>query len=287
VRFDNNVPRTFAVGSSICGSGYYHGVLERSLVTVKSRQPETLAPVARRLCRGARAMTPWIQYQCLHGLGHGLMIATGLNLPISLAVCKRLERWWDRDACRTGVFMENLQSSYGFTSTWLRDDDPIYPCDRIAFEARRRCYQMVTSRILPFVGNDWDETAVACTRVEAAFSFMCFRSFGRDASSRSNRDPARIVELCDKTRAYRGEHDCVYGASQDIASNFTSGARAAELCDVLRPDLRASCFTGLGSVTGRFRKTEAARLGDCRALTADPQLVDACIRGAQSALPRA
>ncbi len=55
--------------------------------------------------------------------------------------------------------MENQSSSYGFTSTWLRDDDPLYPCDWVAREDKRRCYQMVTFRILPAVGDDWDETA--------------------------------------------------------------------------------------------------------------------------------
>ncbi len=81
-RFGNDIPKTFAKGSAICGSGYYHGVLERALVKVRSREPATIAPVARRLCASARKMTPWIEYQCLHGLGHGLMIATGLDLPI-------------------------------------------------------------------------------------------------------------------------------------------------------------------------------------------------------------
>ena len=131
-RYRGNVARTFAEGKSSCGSGYYHGVLERSLVDLKSRKPAVLAPVARTLCGDASSMTPWIAYQCLHGLGHGLMIATGLSLPTSLDVCSRLGRWWDRDACRGGVFMENLSSSYGVRSRWLRDDDPVYPCNSVA-----------------------------------------------------------------------------------------------------------------------------------------------------------
>ncbi len=101
-------------------------------------------------------MTPWIEYQCFHGLGHGLMIATGLDLAISLEVCSRLDRRWDRDACRGGVFMENISTSYGVRSLWLRDEDPLYPCNWVGLEAKRRCYQLVTSRILPTVGDDWE-----------------------------------------------------------------------------------------------------------------------------------
>jgi hypothetical protein len=285
-RYDGNVAETLAKGASTCGSGYYHGVLERSLVAVTSRTPAALARVARRLCTGAKSMTPWIAYQCLHGLGHGLMIGTGLQLPTSLTVCKRLSTWWDRDACRSGVFMENLSSSYGVVSRWLRDDDPVYPCNAVEREAKRRCYQMVTSRILPTVGNDWEKTAEVCAGVEHDFVFMCFRSLGRDASAWSDRDPDETAERCGVARPYGREAECVFGASQEIAANFTSGRRAAELCDVVDLGLRDECYTGIGSVVGRLRKTERAREADCRGLTGVAAYVEACLAGGRNSLPR-
>jgi hypothetical protein len=285
-RYGGSVARTFAEGDSLCGSGYYHGVLERSLVNVRSREPDVLAPVARTLCDDAAAMSPWIAYQCLHGLGHGLMIATGLNLPISLQVCSRLRRWWDGDACRSGVFMENLSSSYGVRSHWLRDEDPVYPCNSVQAVAKRRCYQMVTSRILPSVGDDWTRTAEMCTSVESAFVRMCFRSFGRDASSRSNRDPATTIETCAIARPYGGEDECISAAAQDVVSNFNSGERARALCDAVPSSLAEPCFEGLGSVMGRLRKTVEARAADCRALTSSDLLVEACMHGGRGALPR-
>jgi hypothetical protein len=281
-----SVARTFAEGNASCGSGYYHGVLERSLVDVQSRQPGALAPVARTLCGNASSMTPWIAYQCLHGLGHGLMIATGLDLSISLEVCSRLRRWWDRDACRGGVFMENLSSSYGFRSRWLRDDDPLYPCNRVAFEAKRRCYQLVTSRILPLVGDDWTRTAEICSKVESAFVSMCFRSLGRDASSRSGRDPAETISTCAVARRYGGEAECINAAAQDVVSNFTSAKRALPLCHNVPSALATPCFEGIGAVMGRFRMMDAGRERDCRALTSSPALVDACMRGGRLTLPR-
>ena len=285
-RYRGSVARTFADGDSSCGSGYYHGVLERSLVNVKSRQPDVLAPVARTLCDDAASLTPWIEYQCLHGLGHGLMIATGLDLPISLEVCSRLGRWWDRDACRSGVFMENLSSSYGVRSRWLRDEDPVYPCNWVGLEAKRRCYQMVTSVILPSVGEDWIRAAEICRNVESSFVYMCFRSYGRDASSRSGRDADTTIETCSLASPFGGEAECVFAAAQDVVSNYTDGDRARPLCEAVRSSLAERCYEGLGSVMGRLRRTVGARLADCRALTASAVLVEACMRGGRSALPR-
>ena len=36
-RYDGNIARTFAEGSSICASGYYHGILERAFVGITSK----------------------------------------------------------------------------------------------------------------------------------------------------------------------------------------------------------------------------------------------------------
>lgn len=287
VRYGGSVSRALAKGSPKCWSGYYHGALERALVSVKSYKASDLAAAARSLCReAALTMTPWTAYQCIHGLGHGLMISTGLNLPLSLAVCRRLDRRWDRDACKGGVFMENLSPSFGVRSRWLRDDDPLYPCDAVAREDKQRCYLMVTSRVLPLVGDDWERAADTCARVEPDFIAACFRSYGRDASSRNSRNASETANTCAIAGPYGGEGWCIVGAAHDIAGNYASGPRALPLCDLVAANLRTDCFFGLGSVMGRLRKTSAARIADCRALVTQPRLVDACLRGGRSALPR-
>lgn len=284
-RFGGNVTKTLGEGEATCWSGYYHGVLERSLVNAKSRKPGVLASVSKTLCVDAE-LTPWVVYGCLHGLGHGLMIATGLNLPIALEVCSRLGRWWDRDACRGGAFMENISTSYGFRSIFLKADDPVYPCNWVAYGHKRRCYLNVTSRILPLVGDDWERTAEVCSEVESDFVDSCFQSFGRDASNRSGRDPKEIAELCAIARPYGHEGGCVSAAAYDITANFASGMPARALCYTVHPGVRGECFYGLGTVLGRFRMTVEERVLDCEALTTEPSLVAECLRGGRENLPK-
>ena len=281
-----DVPTTFAEGSSICWSGYYHGILERALVDVSATTPNALATVSGSICSEAlERMTPWIAYQCLHGLGHGVMIATGMHLARSLDLCRLTETRWERDACKGGVFMENISPSVG-TTQWLRDDDLLYPCNAVAVVDRARCYQMVTTRVLPAVGNDWEETAEICAGIEAAFVQMCFRSLGRDASNNTGRDVDRTVALCAVAREYDGEASCIRAAAQDFTANFTSGMKAKPLCDAVSPELAGVCFEGTGSVMARFRKTQSARLADCRSIASDPAHVVSCVRGGLSTLPR-
>jgi hypothetical protein len=214
------------------------------------------------------------------------MVATGLDLPRSLEVCRRMGTAWDRDACRGGVFMENIQSSYGFRSRWLRDDDPVFPCHAVAKADKFRCYQMVTSRILPAVGDDWERTAEACTRVEREFISTCFLSFGRDASSRTSRDPEDTADVCAVARPYDGENECIRAAAMDVVSNYARGDEATALCAAVDAGLREPCFFGIGATMGRFTTSWPARETDCRRVASSEPLVRACLAGARSTLPR-
>jgi hypothetical protein len=286
-RNGGDVARTFAEGSSLCWSGYYHGILERSLLDVGSSRPVALRAVSQTLCDEViERETPWVAYQCLHGLGHGLMISTALDLPASLDTCRRLSTRWKREVCRSGVFMENVWPAFG-VSPWLRDDEPLYPCTAVAREARARCYQMATTRILGLVDGDWSETARLCSTVEGSFASWCFRSFGRDASGNSGRDIEETIETCALTRPYSGEHDCVYAAAQDVTANYTSGSRAGRLCERVRHDLLEPCFEGIGSVMAGFRRDPDARAQDCSEVAPNAALSEACERGGRRALPRA
>ncbi len=281
-RYDGNVGRTIAEGSASCFSGYYHGVLERALVDVKTRDAERLGGVAAALCDDPQARTsPWMRSQCFHGLGHGLMITTGYALPLSLDACERSPTRLDRISCKSGVFMENVFSSYGFVSRWLREDDPVYPCNAVEPDDRITCYGTVTSRVLRVIGLDWQGTAEICAGVEPRFVKTCFRSLGRDISGQTLREPDEIVELCAVTREYGGEADCISAAAMDIASNFTRGTEAAELCEAAPADTRGECYYGLGGVMGRFRTTKAAREADCRELTSNARHVARCIEGTE------
>jgi hypothetical protein len=284
-RYDGNVGRTFAEGTSDCFSGYYHGVLERSLVNVKSYKASALGAVARGLCTGAevRAIVE-LEYHCLHGLGHGLMITTGYELPVSLAVCDHLGGTWAVRACNGGVFMENFFSSYGVQSRWVREDDPVYPCNWVAEEDKMPCYQLITSRILRVVGVDWERTAEICASVERNWVASCFESFGRDVSGQTHRDAEEILEICAVARPYGHERECVRFAAMDMVENYAAGTQAAAFCDATTPALQPGCYDAIGAIMGRFKTTPAERAADCRSLTIVQRNAAACIRGAGTRL---
>jgi hypothetical protein len=281
VRNNGNVARTFAEGDSTCFSGYYHGVLERSLVGVKSRTARGLARVARSLCAGV-SVDPslWLRLQCLHGLGHGLMITSGYALPLSLAVCDRLQTGWAERSCNGGVFMENLGTSYGVASRWLRDDDPLYPCTAVADEDKRACFDLVTTQILRTVDGDFEKAAKVCSQVQQRWEGDCFRSLGRDAVSQVGDRPADVLPLCAVARQHGRENECVRGAAVTIAANYKSGVQAAALCRAAPRAARQPCFFGTGSLIVRFLGEQHLRTA-CSAIAGVGSDASACVRGAR------
>jgi len=284
-RYKGDVGRTFAEGSSACASGYYHGVLSRALVNVKSYGASALGAVARGLCAGDEVVAlAELEYQCLHGLGHGLMITTGFNLPTSLEVCDHLPGKWKATSCNGGVFMENFFTSYGGQSPWVRDDDPVYPCNQVAEEDKQTCYQLVTSRVLRVIGLDWEKTAEICASVERNWIASCFESFGRDVAGQTKRDPEQIRELCAVAKPYGGERECIRFAALDLVANDKTGRKAAALCESASGGLRAACYRAIGSIMARSRTTRAESEADCRSLTTAAADLNACIRGAAARL---
>jgi hypothetical protein len=283
-RNDGNVARTFAQGTSSCWSGYYHGVLERSLLAAQAFTRGSLATIARSLCADTqvRAVT-WLAFQCLHGLGHGLMISTGYDLRLALDTCRRLATEGDGEACKGGAFMENLSPMDGGQSRWLRDDDPLYPCGAVVESDKYECYKRVTTRILAVIGFDWERVAEMCASLEPDYVPACFTSFGRDVSAQNGRDPAEITRLCEVARRYGAERRCISAAAMDVVSNYASGEPAAALCDATSPRFRGTCYQAIGSIMGRFRQTAVEREADCRALTPVRESVAWCLRGARRA----
>jgi mono/diheme cytochrome c family protein len=272
--YHGSVAKALAHGRSSCWSGYYHGVVERSFVGASR---EDLVKRSREICSDPDIRkTSFLAYQCVHGLGHGLMIHTSYDLPASLHVCDQLETTWDSDSCEAGVFMENVSSSYGIKSRWLKDDDLIYPCDDVAEKYKLYCYLMVTSRILEANGFDWKKTVATCRKSEQAWVATCFQSLGRDASGNSRQDAAKILDLC----ALAGDmaRECIYGAARDVTSNDASPNRARGLCESAPAAARAYCFEGIGTILGGMYADRKGRRAACLAVT--KTYARACFRGA-------
>jgi hypothetical protein len=218
-------------------------------------------------------------YQCNHGLGHGLMLYTGYDLPDALDYCHQLATEFDQVSCSGGIFMENQSSSFGLRTKWLKKDNLLYPCNSKLVERRDKlyCYLLVTSHILPNVNGDWKKMADWCRRSERGWVDVCFQSYGRDVAGNAGRDPQGMKSLC--AQAGSGEKDCIFGAIRDVMNNNPQDPNGAAFCEVVKPGFRAYCFFGMGTILGTQQNTPETKRQACEQWAKGEDLTQ-CLMGA-------
>ncbi len=277
LRFKGRVAAAFVAGSPTCASGFYHGIVERAFA---GAGPRDLPVAARRLCQDAGIVrTTFLRFQCLHGLGHGLMIHTGYDLPGSLRACDGVGDVFVRDSCTGGVFMENFGTSYAVRSRYVRDSDPMYPCNVVAERHKRSCYGLVTINLLRIERRDLRKVAEGCERSgEQRWIRVCFESFGRDVSAIVRHVAPRARAVCRLARD--GEADCLRGVAQEITNSDAGGRRAGAFCAIVRIRARGRCFEGVGAVLAAVTPDPVKLRAACRAAARTARWAGRCAAGA-------
>ena len=172
--------------------------------------------------------------------------------------------------------MENIQSSYGVRSRWLRSNDLIYPCNSVADRDRYYCYDLLPGRVLQAVDWNFGKAAGWCRKVERKWKWACFQGLGREASGFTRLDPDRIIGIC--RRAGDMMRECLIGASKDMTYTDVSPRRAKVLCDTAPTQHRAYCWEGIGNILGSLHPEMSARKKACDSATTRSRA--ACYNGA-------
>ena len=90
-----NVSKALTNRNDVCGGGYTHGIIEVALGSSKHPAKDLLVVCA-----------PKQDGSCFHGVGHGLMFATGMDLARSLRLCDKSPTSMLVARCGEGVFMQ-------------------------------------------------------------------------------------------------------------------------------------------------------------------------------------
>ena len=225
------VSEAYLSGDSFCWSGYYHGVLETYVARVGLQNlPKRINDVCKDI--PGKSQYSFDYYNCVHGLGHGVMAITEDELFDSLKYCRYLTGGWEQQSCASGVYMENIiADGRDHQTKYLKKSDPLYPCNASLDLFKNTCYLMQTSYILTLNGDSFKDTFATCRTAEAPYRATCYQSLGRDASGHSTSDVARTNAICLLGRDYAEQSNCVIGAVKDFVSYFHSDTQAYALCD--------------------------------------------------------
>lgn len=226
-----DVSKSFEQGDNFCWSGYYHGVME-SVVATTDKQ-EILATL-NNICEGPRSEREFsfFHYNCVHGLGHGIMQLQDNELFTALNTCDDMEGLWQQESCQGGVFMENVMNEInpGHESKYLNDTEPLYPCTAVENKYKQQCYLMQTSHALIVVGQDFSKVFKLCSEVSVPYDITCFQSLGRDASGHFSSNQQKTISLCNLGGTVEARENCYIGAVKDFISYYNNADEARLLC---------------------------------------------------------
>ncbi len=234
---------TYAHGDNFCWSGYYHGAIET--IASKLGRDKILSQI-NTVCADFLLKKPYgfDHYNCVHGMGHGLMAVQDDNLFTALASCDSFEGKWQQDSCYSGVFMENVMNEInpGEHSNYFKADDPLYPCTGVADKYKQQCYLMQTSHALKVENYDFSKVFSLCAGLATPFDVTCYQSLGRDASGQSSSDIKLTVAKCLLGPTAIAQQNCFTGAVKDFISYYHSDTQGLALCQAIpEPTMAASC----------------------------------------------
>lgn len=290
------VARAFAECSEQFASGCFHGVVQAHFAAGDAADDRALPDRAAldATCAELRDGEEPFLSQCLHGLGHGLVIHLRYDLPRALEACDRLSRGWDRQECYVGAFMENVirgtasahpghrpaerpPPEEGFPA--LRPDDLHHPCSALEERHLPACYLMQTSGMLHLTGGDVGAVAAACEEAPFLMRPVCFHSLGRDITALAAQDPVDVRRLCDRTPELH-RRACYEGAAQSLVRWRAEPSTAVALCSSLEEEAEARrCYRGMGRGVASSAPDPAERERLCA--TVEPAHVETCREGAR------
>ncbi|HWC74864.1 MAG TPA: hypothetical protein VG454_13095 [Gemmatimonadales bacterium] len=290
-----DIAGTFAACGDGYSSGCRHGVIQAYF---ESREHVT-QPEVEALCQPFKSPTAsrWVLFQCVHGMGHGLTMFYGHDLPRALNDCDLLVDGWDRESCYGGAFMENVinATSPHHPATMLAmhgmhhapenpfkaidPADPLYPCSIMAERYLHACYQMQTSVMLNLNHGNIGDAAKSCERAPGPNRAVCFQSLGRDATSYTARDPQKTADLCNKARD-PDRPACYFGAAKALVDWTATTDAAFAFCGVVANSSGGpTCYQALGEEIATLLAGSSEREAQC-SRAQQPAAVASCRRGA-------
>ena len=271
----------------VFASGCYHGVVEASLHAAGRIDMAEL----ERLCVGAEGSGgPGSGFECIHGLGHGVLGALGYDLESALRYCDVLSAPRRAASCHSGAFMEAISSAlrapamhgahpnaashehHAPRSLVIDAADPYSPCRAYGDPYASSCWLFQGFVILRANGFDAGRALRVCAGAPGGRAARCYEGVGHQLTGLFQRGDRWILDQCAMGQAVLARH-CAAGAALALDGMDWSGFRAARLCAAAPEDWKETCYrSASGALVDLALPSQRERL----CATVEPAYIGSC-----------
>lgn len=223
--YENDFARAMSYQDEFCVSGYIHGVIEEYF-----KETKDVRAVMSRACV-AYTSRSFMEWECYHGIGHGLMFYSQNDVPGSLTNCRTYKDDWIASACANGVYMENFNADERLhKSTFVRPEDPFFPCNTdVLF--KRDCYMGAPIYYLSQHEDNYDDALLWCGSAPEE-NAICAYGVGAQAARRNIGKLDMLVNVC-RGAPVTLRTSCVTGLATGIVSHYHSRVEASQFCSTM------------------------------------------------------
>lgn len=231
--------RDFAVASSyqdaFCNSGYLHGVIQAYFL-----DSDDISESILTACSGVGE--PFERWQCYHGVGHGVMYATGNSLDTSISWCETIDSNDAIDSCINGVFMEQFITvdHSGQLSTKEKNTD-ITLCATQPSDYKNPCYIYAPSAYLEKNPNDYLGAFHYCEQAGEDMIAYCITGLGGQIMKDNIHNPEAVSDFCNLAKSDEIEAICISGSVSILVNHFASTETTLPYCDTTFKSYKNLC----------------------------------------------
>lgn len=240
-KYHGDFAKAVSYQNDVCGSGYLHGVVEEKL-----SQAADPATAVTTLC------SPQQTDSCLHGIGHGAMFVSDLDVTRAEHLCDRFPQTGQVVSCSEGLFMQLFEPDESDPHAMAQlpaqrlAAEPFYPCPDQPGVYQSACYFYAPAYFLQ--RHDYathpESFAAALRWCRSAPSAdgraTCTRGAGSRLMKYTMDRPGWVGEQCLAAAAWqRGL--CMDGAVSYWDVNFADSSARSRLCPQLAPAARRLC----------------------------------------------
>ncbi len=222
---DGDAARALSDRDDVCGGGYTHGVIEYALGESSNVKRDLL-----QIC------APRQDGSCWHGVGHGLMFATDMNVARSLRLCDRALTFTLAHRCAEGVYMQLFSGDIAAAHA-AGADLPTLDVARAECEGTRETYQANCWFYSP---NVWlaehpDDFAGALNWCAGASTELGRASCVRGTGSRTVKYHPDDLSVGEGVCALAGPNrrDCIAGMASYWSVHWKGEVEPRDLCSRL------------------------------------------------------
>jgi len=234
-----------------CGGSIFHGVIQNSLQIQKFNNVPINDIDIQEICSKFKDDPAFInRWQCLHGVGHGLIDIYDYDIQSAVIRCEEFEPGLEQISCSKGVFMQNVLHWIETGSGDFDENDPFYPCNISSSKYAPTCYHYQITYMAFKSGGIKVQIPDAfdlCDKISPEEMIKyCYYGLGRQMQSRTYLDWDRALYLCQQGDRKDLHSFCVEGMLMILVNGNTDPSLGFSFCEGLPVEYKQTCYNGLG-----------------------------------------